>query len=123
MAQAMGGAERVERQHAGGRMTVYERIEHILDPGYVSRIGALAGAARYDAEGNIAGFTPANCVFGQSKVNGSSVVIAGDDFTVRGGSADTAEAFLVEEVIDPRAFASAAAPLRTPEGSRFAIRP
>ena len=32
IAQQMGGKERVERQHAGGRLTVRERIDKILDP-------------------------------------------------------------------------------------------
>ena len=31
---------------------------------------------------------PANCVFGRGTVDGRPVVIAGDDFTLRGGSAD-----------------------------------
>ena len=31
---------------------------------------------------------PANCVFGRGMVDGRPVVIAGDDFTLRGGSAD-----------------------------------
>ena len=34
--------------------------------------------------------TPANCVFGRGKVDGRPVVVVGDDFTVRGGSADAA---------------------------------
>jgi acetyl-CoA carboxylase carboxyltransferase component len=33
-------------------------------------------------------FTPANCVLGRGRVDGRPVVVAGDDFTVRGGSAD-----------------------------------
>ena len=32
LAQEMGGAERVERQHKGGRLTVRERIDRMLDP-------------------------------------------------------------------------------------------
>jgi acetyl-CoA carboxylase carboxyltransferase component len=90
LAHGMGGPERVARQHAGGRMTVRERIEHMLDADTFHEIGAITGAARYDAEGNIASFQPANCVFGRGKVDGRPVSIAGDDFTVRGGSADAA---------------------------------
>src|SRR5277367_1829311 len=33
LAREMGGAERVARQHAGGRLTVRERIERMLEPG------------------------------------------------------------------------------------------
>jgi acetyl-CoA carboxylase carboxyltransferase component len=88
LAREMGGAERVARQHAGGRLTVRERIERMLDPGSFHEIGAIAGAADYGPDGEIAAFRPANCVFGRGLADGRPVVIAGDDFTLRGGSAD-----------------------------------
>ncbi|MDE2005742.1 MAG: methylmalonyl-CoA carboxyltransferase [Rhodospirillales bacterium] len=88
LAREMGGAERVARQHAGGRLTVRERIGRMLDPGSFHEVGAIAGAAQYDADQQLARFTPANCVFGRGSVDGRPVVIAGDDFTLRGGSAD-----------------------------------
>ncbi len=88
LAREMGGAERVARQHAGGRLTVRERIERMLDPGSFHEVGAIAGAADYGPDGGIAAFRPANCVFGRGTVDGRPVVIAGDDFTLRGGSAD-----------------------------------
>ena len=31
---------------------------------------------------------PSNCVFGRARIDGRPVVVVGDDFTVRGGSAD-----------------------------------
>jgi hypothetical protein len=36
----------------------------------------------------VADVTPANCVFGRGRIDGKPVVVVGDDFTVRGGSAD-----------------------------------
>jgi acetyl-CoA carboxylase carboxyltransferase component len=63
LAQELGGAERVARQHAGGRLTVRERIDRMLDPDSFHEIGAIAGKATYDADSKeIVGFTPANCV-------------------------------------------------------------
>src|SRR5271169_5357370 len=89
LAKEMGGADRVARQHAGGRLTVRERIERMLDPGSFHEIGATTGKATYDAESKqIVAFMPANCVFGRGTVDGRPVAIAGDDFTLRGGSAD-----------------------------------
>jgi acetyl-CoA carboxylase carboxyltransferase component len=89
LAKELGGAERVARQHKGGRLTVRERIDRMLDPGSFHEIGAIAGKAIYDADSKeIVAFTPANCVFGRGTVDGRPVVIAGDDFTLRGGSAD-----------------------------------
>src|ERR1700739_1032612 len=87
-AKQLGGPERVERQHKGGRLTVRGRLDSSLDPGSFHEIGAIAGKAAYDAESkNITGFTPANCVFGRGTVDGRPAVIAGDDFTLCGGSA------------------------------------
>ncbi|MGD0430203.1 MAG: carboxyl transferase domain-containing protein [Acetobacteraceae bacterium] len=88
LAREMGGKERVARQHKGGRLTVRERIDHLLDPGTFKEIGSIAGKATYDAKGNIIDFMPGNCVFGRGTVDGRPVVVAGDDFTLRGGSAD-----------------------------------
>src|ERR1700679_2675341 len=89
LAQEMGGAERVERQHAGGRLTVRERIDRMLDAGSFHELGSIAGKASYTPDARtITGFLPANCVFGRATVDGRPVVIAGDDFTLRGGSAD-----------------------------------
>jgi acetyl-CoA carboxylase carboxyltransferase component len=89
-ARQMGGTDRVARQHAGGRLTVRERIDRMLDADSFQEIGAIAGRVAYGQDGGIEGFTPAVCVFGRGKVDGRPVVIAGDDFTVRGGSADAA---------------------------------
>ena len=88
LARELGGKERVARQHAGGRLTVRERIDRLLDAGSFQEIGSIAGKATYDANGNITAFTPGNCVFGRGTVDGRPVVVAGDDFTLRGGSAD-----------------------------------
>ncbi len=88
LAREMGGRDKVARQHAGGRLTVRERVAKMLDPGSFREIGAIAGKAEYDAENNLKGFTPSNCVMGRGEVDGRPVVIVGDDFTVRGGSAD-----------------------------------
>ena len=49
LARELGGKERVARQHAGGRLTVRERIDRMLDPGTFKEIGSIAGKASYDA--------------------------------------------------------------------------
>ena len=45
LAKEMGGADRVARQHHGGRLTVRERIDRMLDAGSFHEIGAIAGKA------------------------------------------------------------------------------
>jgi acetyl-CoA carboxylase carboxyltransferase component len=88
LARALGGPDKVRRQHEGGRLTVRERITALLDPGSFHEVGAIAGRAEYGADGTLMAFTPSNCVMGRGLVDGRPVVVVGDDFTVRGGSAD-----------------------------------
>jgi acetyl-CoA carboxylase carboxyltransferase component len=88
LAAELGGADRVARQHAGGRLTVRERIDRMLDPGSFHEVGAIAGKGEYGPDNCLLAFHPANCVFGRGTVDGRPVVIVGDDFTLRGGSAD-----------------------------------
>lgn len=88
LARQMGGADKVERQKKGGRLTIRERIDWLADPGSFREIGALAGKAEYDEQGRLKSFLPANRITGRATIDGRPVVISGDDFTVRGGSAD-----------------------------------
>lgn len=87
LAKQMGGADNIKRQHDGGKLTVRERIERLLDAGSFHEYGALAGAPKYEGE-TLIEFMPANFVGGTGRINGRRVVVAGDDFTVRGGAAD-----------------------------------
>src|SRR5215813_3851576 len=87
-ARALGGPDKVKRQHDAGKLTVRERIDGLVDRGSFHEIGAIAGRAEYDAAGNLKELTPSNCVMGRAMIDGRPVVVVGDDFTVRGGSAD-----------------------------------
>lgn len=97
----MGGADKVKRQHDQGRLTVRERIERLIDPNTFHEVGAVSGIGDYDAAGELTHLTPANCVFGRARIDGRTVVVVGDDFTVRGGSADasiSAKPLMAEEM-------------------------
>jgi len=87
-AERLGGAERVKRQHDGGRYTIRERIDRLVDAGSFHEIGKIAGKASYDGKNDLEELTPSNFVFGRARLDGRPVVVGGDDFTVRGGSAD-----------------------------------
>jgi acetyl-CoA carboxylase carboxyltransferase component len=89
-ARAMGGPEAVAAHRAGGRMTARERIESFLDPGTFREFGALAGKGRYSKDGDLEKFTPSNCVTGAGEVGGRRLIVASDDFTLRGGSSEAA---------------------------------
>ena len=87
-AEALGGPDKVERQHFFGKMTVRERIEAVADKGSFHEIGKTAGVAEYDDERRLTHLTPSNFVFGLARIDDRPVVLSGDDFTVRGGSSD-----------------------------------
>ncbi|HVH80349.1 MAG TPA: carboxyl transferase domain-containing protein [Stellaceae bacterium] len=88
MARELGGPDKVKRQHDAGKLTVRERIDALVDKTSFHEVGAIAGKADYDAGDNLKELVPANCVFGRARIDGRPVVVVGDDFTVRGGSAD-----------------------------------
>ena len=85
LAQELGGAERVARQHADGKLTVRERIARLADPGSFQEFGALTGAGTY-VDGRLQTITPSPYVMGLARIGGRTVAIGGEDFTVRGGS-------------------------------------
>src|SRR5580698_887904 len=82
MARQMGGADKVKRQHDGGRLTVRERIDRLVDKESFREIGSVAG------KDDLVHLMPANAVMGRAKIDGRPIAVTGDDFTVRGGSAD-----------------------------------
>ena len=86
LGREMGGSERIERQHKGGRYTVRERGDKILDSGSFVEYGPMIGAAEYDDEGNLIEFSPGAYVMGLGEIDGRPVAIGGDDFTISGGS-------------------------------------
>lgn len=80
----MGGVERVEKQHARGKLTARERMALFFDDGVWFEVG-LHGRTM-GAAGD-AGLVPADGVLtGFGKVEGRMVCAAAYDFTVKGGS-------------------------------------
>lgn len=77
-----GGAEKIERQHAQGKLTARERIDRLLDPGTrFLEIGLLVAYDRYDGQAPAAGV-----VTGIGTVAGRPVVVVANDATVKAGS-------------------------------------
>ena len=85
LAQAMGGAEGIARQHGRGKLTVRERIDRLTDAGSWREFMGLVGSATY-ADGALQSFTPKASVDGIARLNGRKAVISAGDFTVRGGA-------------------------------------
>ena len=73
-----GGKEKVDRQHAKGRLTAQERIDHLLDPGSFVELNMLVGHA-IEAPGD-------GIIAGHGTIDGKRVCIYAQDATVLGGS-------------------------------------
>jgi len=83
---AMGGPERVERQHAQGKLTVRERLDRLFDRDSFTEFSLLAHhqSASPSMQGKV---TPADgCVCGIGLVDGRRVSVIAYDFTVMAGS-------------------------------------
>ncbi|MFD9961863.1 acyl-CoA carboxylase subunit beta [Amycolatopsis sp. NPDC058986] len=83
-ARKLGGERRVARQKDQGRYTIRERIAAIAET--FSEIGEFAVFEEYDGLGNRLGTLPSSYVCGLAKVDGRSVALGGEDFTVRAGA-------------------------------------
>ena len=90
MAEQMGGAEKVARQHGRGKLDARARIAGLVDAGSFREIGKIAGTGTYAADGTLLNLAASNLIFGRANIEGRPVVASADDFTVRGGAADAA---------------------------------
>lgn len=94
-----GGADRVNKQHTDGKLTARERLHHLLDRDTFQEVGLLA--QHHAAFFGMAGKSlPADgVVTGNGKINGRTVHIASQDFTVAGGSAGEVHGNKIAEVM------------------------
>jgi acetyl-CoA carboxylase carboxyltransferase component len=84
-----GGQERIDRQHAAGKLTARERIDLLVDAGTFTELGIQAGIhhAVRGLEGRDA---PADGVItGYGRIDGRLAAVAAYDFTVMAGSMGT----------------------------------
>jgi 3-methylcrotonyl-CoA carboxylase beta subunit len=77
-----GGPDKIERQHAAGKLTARERVALLTDPGAPwLEIGLLVAYDQYDGQAPGAGV-----VTGVGTVAGRDVVVVANDATVKAGS-------------------------------------
>ncbi|MFQ5746701.1 MAG: acyl-CoA carboxylase subunit beta [Gemmatimonadota bacterium] len=95
-----GGAERLERQHARGKLGARERLELLLDPGSFVEIDRFVEHRCTDfglAERRVPGD---GVVTGHGRIGGRSVNVFSQDFTVFGGSLSEAHAEKLCKALD-----------------------
>jgi propionyl-CoA carboxylase beta chain len=101
-AQALegGGAERVQKLHAQGRLSARERLQLLLDPGTFQELGVFVTHRSDDpaiADRKIVGD---GVVAGWGAVDGRPVYVFAQDFTVFGGTMSEANAKKICQVMD-----------------------
>lgn len=95
-----GGDERIEKQHAKGKLTARERIELLLDEGtfvelnpFIKHRSTNFGLDKAKGPGD-------GVVTGYGKVNGRDVYLFSQDFTVFGGALGEMHAYKIASVMD-----------------------
>ncbi len=95
-----GGLERIASQHAKGKLLARERLDLLLDPGtfnelepFITHQGDEMGLAaeKYPGEGVITGY---------GQINGRTVYVYAQDFTVYGGTLSEMQAHKICRVMD-----------------------
>jgi methylmalonyl-CoA carboxyltransferase large subunit len=95
-----GGADKLEKHRASGKLTARERIDALIDPGSFQETGMFA-QHRATMFGLAGKEIPADGVItGAASVQGRLVHLASQDFTVMGGSAGELHSIKVAEIME-----------------------
>ncbi|MDY6868082.1 MAG: carboxyl transferase domain-containing protein, partial [Chloroflexota bacterium] len=78
-----GGQERIDRQHAKGKLTARERLELLLDKGSFTELEPFV-TQQNDPEGKT--YLGDGVVTGYGTVDGRTIYVYAQDFTVQGGA-------------------------------------
>ncbi|HEX8473680.1 MAG TPA: acyl-CoA carboxylase subunit beta [Pyrinomonadaceae bacterium] len=95
-----GGAARVERQHAAGKMTARERVEFLLDEGTFEEFDQLVVHRSRDFGLERQLYPGDGVVTGHGLIDGRRVFVFAQDFTVFGGSLSETHAEKICKVMD-----------------------
>jgi methylmalonyl-CoA carboxyltransferase large subunit len=94
-----GGVDKIDKQHAAGKLTARERIEALVDPDSFAENGLFAEhrSTTFGMEGKE---MPADgVVTGAASVAGRLIHLASQDFTVAGGAAGEVHSIKVAEIM------------------------
>ncbi|MGE5427728.1 MAG: carboxyl transferase domain-containing protein, partial [Methylococcaceae bacterium] len=99
-AEAGGGTERIEKQHASGKKTARERIELLLDPSTFTELDKMVTHRATDFGIDKQKFPGDGVVSGYGKINGRLVYVFAQDFTVFGGTLSRTNADKILKIQD-----------------------
>jgi propionyl-CoA carboxylase beta chain len=99
-AEQGGGAERVEKQHAAGKMTARERVEFLLDENTFEEFDKLVVHRSHDFGMEDQLYPGDGVVTGHGLIDGRRVFVFAQDFTVFGGSLSETHAEKICKLMD-----------------------
>ena len=99
-AEEGGGAARVEKQHAAGKMTARERVEFLLDEGTFQEFDKLVEHRSRDFGMDKEIYPGDGVITGHGLIDGRKVFVFAQDFTVFGGSLSETHAEKICKVMD-----------------------
>jgi len=99
-AEAGGGAERVRRQHAAGKLTARERIDLLFDPGTFEEVDKLVTHRCRDFGMEDQLIPGDGVIAGHGLIDGRQVFAFAQDFTVFGGSLSETNAAKIVKIMD-----------------------
>jgi len=95
-----GGEERVERQHAAGKLTARERLDLLLDPNTFEELDRFVMHGCRDFGMEEKRISGDGVVCGHGRIDGRLVYAFAQDFTVFGGSVSEANAEKICKIMD-----------------------
>jgi len=95
-----GGEERVERQHAAGKLTARERLDLLLDPNTFEELDRFVVHGCRDFGMEEKRISGDGVVCGHGRIDGRLVYAFAQDFTVFGGSVSEANAEKICKIMD-----------------------
>jgi propionyl-CoA carboxylase beta subunit len=99
-AEIGGGTERVEKQHAAGKMTARERVEFLLDEGTFEEFDKFVVHRSHDFGLDRQLYPGDGVITGHGLIDGRRVFVFAQDFTIFGGSLSETHAEKICKVMD-----------------------
>jgi len=100
LAELGGGKERIEKQHKAGKLTARERINLLLDEGSFEEMDKLVVHQSHDFGMEKKRVYGDGVVSGYGRIDGRTVYVFAQDFTVFGGSLSGANAAKIVKIMD-----------------------
>ena len=95
-----GGQQRIDAQHAKGKLTARERIHFLIDEGSFQEVGMLVTHRSTNFGLDKQQFLGDGVVTGYGSIDGRLVYVYAQDFTVMGGSLAEAHAEKICKIMD-----------------------